>query len=241
VHTFSVPEHSSDIGPDEVHLWRASLDLDPLSTQRLEESLCAEELSRARRFIFPKDRDRFIAARGILRRLLAMYTQCPPGQLEFDYGPYGKPFLRRATSAPDIRFNLSHSHGLAVYAIGLSREVGIDVEFVRPDFAGDEIAQRYFSARELQELRGLPADSKAEGFFNAWTRKESYIKARGEGLHISLQSFDVSLTPGQPEKLTSPDDSRWDLRSFDVPADYLAAVTAEGKNWNMRSWEWKLS
>src|SRR5262249_24675748 len=104
---------------------------------------------------------------------------------------------------------------------------------------GDEIAERYFSAVELSELRRLPRDGRDEGFFRCWTRKEAYIKARGDGLgSIPLDSFDVSLTPGEPERLGSGDSERWSLRAFDPGAGYAGAVVAEGRNWSLRLWDW---
>ena len=198
-----------------------------------------DEKSRAARFRFARDRNHFIAARGILRELLGGYLHRSPAELEFDYGPSGKPALRTEGPSSPVRFNLSHSHGLAVYAFALGREVGIDLEPIRPDFAADDIAGRYFSTRELNELRALPPELRPEGFFLCWTRKEAYVKARGEGLQIPLDSFSVSLTPGEPEVLESADSSRWSLRSFEPAPRYVAAVVGEGQGWRLRHWERK--
>ena len=190
---------------------------EPTILRSLEATLADEEKARAARFIFERDRDRFIAARGILRDLLGRYLRCAPQTIEFVYGPRGKPAVAGAAARPDICFNLSHSHGLAVVAIGREREVGIDVELIRPEFAGEEIAKRYFSAKEIAELSRLPAELRTEGFFLCWTRKEAYIKAKGDGLQIPLDSFDVSLSPGRPATLSSADESRWGIESF-VPS-----------------------
>ena len=156
---------------------------------------------------------------------------------------YGKPALASAALRPEICFNLSHSHGLAVVAIGQEREVGIDVELIRAEFASEAIAKRYFSAKEIDELSGLPAELRTEGFFLCWTRKEAYIKAKGDGLQIPLDSFDVSLSPGRPATLSSVDEPRWGIESF-VPSlvserRFAAAVVAEGKDWIARYFEWK--
>ena len=162
----------------------------------------------------------------------------PADSLRFNFGPQDKPSLEAQDLGPRVNFNLSHSHGLAVYAFALGREVGVDVELIRPEFTGDDIAERYFSPRELAELRALSQDLRAEGFFNCWTRKEAYVKARGEGLQIPLKDFDVSLTPGEPPVLESGDISRWSLRSFEPAPGYVAAVVVEGKDWQLRKWEW---
>jgi 4'-phosphopantetheinyl transferase len=230
----------SELIEAEICVWRASLDCEPAALRRFEAELTPDEKSRAARFRIARDRDHFIAARGILRELLGGYLHRFPADLEFDYGPSGKPALRTGGPSSPLRFNLSHSHGLAVYAFALGREVGIDLESIRPDFAGDDIAGRYFSTRELNELRALPSELRPEGFFLCWTRKEAYVKARGEGLQIPLESFSVSLTPGQPEVLESADSSRWSLRSFQPAPRYVAAVVGEGKAWTLRHWERKL-
>jgi 4'-phosphopantetheinyl transferase len=237
---WATPKKELKLPEDEVHIWRTSLaDIEPGVLHRLEATLNPEEKSRAARFHFPRDRNYSVASRGILRELLGSYLKCTSTELEFRYGPQDKPALRTNDGESPIRFNLSHSHGLAAYAFSRAREVGIDVEMIRPDFAGDEIAERYFSGPELAELRALPPESRAEGFFLCWTRKEAYVKARGEGLQIPLGSFNVSLTPGQPEKLESSDSSRWSLYSFQPATQYVGAVVGEGKGWRLSKWDWK--
>jgi 4'-phosphopantetheinyl transferase len=242
---WSSAEENPVLASSEIHVWRAFLSLDHAVLRRLESTLAEGEKTRAARFIFDQDRYHFIAARGILRDLLARYISRAAATIEFEYGPHGKPSLAGTDQKLNVRFNLSHSHGIAVIAIGLRREMGIDVELLRSDFAGEDIATRYFSQREVEELGRLPADLRTEGFFRCWTRKEAYIKARGDGLHVPLNSFSVSLSPDRSPGLSSVDESRWRIESF-VPASepgpgYAGAVVAEGKDWKSRYFEWKLT
>jgi 4'-phosphopantetheinyl transferase len=221
-----------------VHVWTAYLECEPAVLQRLETTLSPDERARAARFVFPRDRDHFIAGRGILRNIVAQYTRQPAVDLAFTYQAEGKPRLRLRESDPDLRFNVSHSHGVAVYALACDREVGIDVEAVRSDVAAEDIAARFFSAIELAEFRELPFEHRDEGFFLCWTRKEAYVKALGGGLSIPLDSFSVSLTPGMSETLVSADRERWTLRSFRPAAGYVGAVVAEGKDWTLHCRNW---
>jgi 4'-phosphopantetheinyl transferase len=206
--------------------------------REFEGTLSTDEKVRSERFHFARDRDHFIAARGILRQLLASYSQSSPAELQFSYGAQKKPALMAKNMAAAVRFNLSHSHGLAVFAFSEQREVGIDLELIQPGFATDGIAERYFSARELAELRALPPQKMSEGFFHCWTRKEAYVKAHGAGLHIPLDSFDVTLTPGAPERLRSTDSERWSLCSFEPASQYVGAIVGEGKGWRASYWDW---
>ncbi len=244
----------------EVHIWRASQTVDPPVLSRLYALLDADEKARADRFIFQRDHDRFIVARGILRELLAAYIGSAAAEIRFHYGPQGKPSLLvgssqlrlkraeasgfddaekspldRATEISPIRFNMSHSHGLAAFAFAIDRELGIDIELIRPDFGGEEIAQRFFSRDEVSELMSLPSEVRAEAFFLCWTRKEAYIKGRGQGLQIPLTSFSVSLTPGGPEHLRAADASYWQLHSFSPMQNYAAALIAEAKGSSLGS------
>lgn len=221
----------------EVHLWRAFLDEYGATHELFEASLAADERARASRFVFARDRDRFIAGRGILRAILGRYLECSAAAIEFEYEPEGKPRLR--VPASNVCFNLAHSHGLVVYALCMSREVGVDIEAVRAEVAGEEIAERFFSAKERAELHSLPPHLRHEGFFLCWTRKEAYVKARGCGLGIALDGFEVSLTPGRPEKLVSVDSSRWTLRGFQPADEYAGAVVAAGSEWELRCWDWR--
>src|SRR5271170_7638662 len=240
---WSSPLVTPQLASGEIHVWRASLSVHPTIMRSLESALAEDEKARAMRFIFERDRDRFIAARGILRDLLGRYIRCTPETIDFAYGPRGKPAIASPGTRPDIRFNLSHSHSLAVITIGRGREVGVDVELVRTEFAGEAIARRYFSVKEVAELSSLSAELRTEGFFLCWTRKEAYIKAKGDGLQIPLDSFDVSLSPGSPATLSSDDEPRWGIESF-IPSlasepNYAAAVVAEGKDWTARYFAWK--
>jgi len=228
----------TELRENEIHVWRAWLDCEPAVLHQLDPMLASDERLRADRFVFERDRNRFVAARGILRQLLAEYVKRSPSELQFNYGPQGKPLLLANDATSPLEFNISHSHGMALFAFAKKRSLGIDVELLRPEFAGESIARRYFSATEIEEFLALPPDLRTEGFFLCWTRKEAYIKARGEGLQIPLTSFSVSLTPGQPEILQSVDGFRWSVRSFRPARQYVAAVIGEGKGWTLRQWEW---
>lgn len=150
--------------PDgQVHVWRVALICDPEQLLRLLATLSKDEKARADRFKYKIDKQRFIAARGALRALLAKYPYESPPDLKFEYGQHGKPFLVAPTSlAPQLSFNLSHSNDMAVYAIAQDRQLGIDVEWIRPGFPGKDIANRFFCAREAKELQSIPPDQMAE-------------------------------------------------------------------------------
>jgi 4'-phosphopantetheinyl transferase len=225
------------LAPEEVHLWRATLD-DRLA-DGLKHLLSADEISRADRFHFAKDRNHFIAARALLRTLLSVYLGITAGELRFSYAEKGKPSLE-GNQRSAINFNLAHSHGMALYAFSPGREIGVDLEFIREDLASERIAERFFSPREIDTLATVPAELRREAFFNCWTRKEAYIKARGEGLSMPLDEFDVSLAPREPAALLrnhkEPDEvGRWTMRSVRVPPGYVAALVVEGHDWRLKT------
>jgi 4'-phosphopantetheinyl transferase len=225
-----------ELAADEVHVWVANLD--GYAAADLKLLLARDELSRAARFHFDKDRNHFIVARAWLRKLLGAYTGVGAGELRFAYGEKGKPSLGDQRDA--LNFNLAHSHGMAIYAFSRARELGVDLEFIREDLSDEKIAERFFSRRELDDLKGLPVELRRQGFFDCWTRKEAYIKARGEGLSMPLDEFDVSLTPGEAAVLLrnhkEPEEvSRWSMKTVDVPDGYVAALVVEGLDWQLKS------
>jgi 4'-phosphopantetheinyl transferase len=228
-----------DLEDSEIHVWRAFLECEETVLHQFEATLSAEEKNRADRFVFRGDRNHFVVTRGVLRELLGRYLSCSPADLEFDYGPKGKPALRRNSFEPPLQFNVSHSHDLALLAFAVGRRLGIDVEFIRPMAAAVEIAERYFAGEEAAELRTMSPSLQTEGFFLCWTRKEAYIKAKGDGLHTPLESFRVSLTPGEPERLESEDSCRWSIRSLDPAPHYVGALVAEGRDWRLHQWDWQ--
>jgi 4'-phosphopantetheinyl transferase len=213
---------------DRIHVWSAELDRDPSVLQRLEATLSQEEKARANRFHFVRDKNRFIVARGVLRELLGGYLRKAPADVEFSYEQHGKPFLSPSNDSTGLCFNLSHSASLAVYAIASGRNLGIDVELVRPDYAEKDIAKRYFSVQEVNDLRSLPPEKRDEGFFDCWTRKEAYLKACGMGLRIPLDSFAVSLSPDRPAEFLGGVDPCWHLAAYRPAEGYVGAVVYDG-------------
>lgn len=166
------PEHLV-LADREVHVWRSRLDQGEVTVRKLSELLSPDELLRADRFHFSRDRDHFIAARGSLRVILSRYVHVAPRLLVFSFNQYGKLAMCGPAGVGLLQFNVSHSHGIALYAVAWGREVGVGVEFVREDFASFEIAERFFSPREVSALRALPPGARALAFFNCWTRKEA--------------------------------------------------------------------
>jgi 4'-phosphopantetheinyl transferase len=240
---WSPPPAGLALSGDDVHVWRASLDLPAARVQCLQHTLTANELNRAERFYFQKDRERFIVARGLLRGILGRYLDMAPDQLRFCYSPHGKPALVGGSGGDVLRFNLSHSHGLALYAITCNRQVGVDLEYIRPIPEAERIAERFFSAQENAVFRALPQNKRLEAFLNCWTRKEAYIKARGEGLSLPLDQFYVSLASGEPTTLLNiigdpQEATRWALRKLKPGPGYVAALAVEGHGWRLACWQW---
>lgn len=240
VPTSSLSAARLTLGVNEVDVWRADLELGPPELYRLRETLSPDELDRAARFHFPEDRQRFIAARGILRDILARYLGCPPAALHFSYSVFGKPSLASHYTAEGLQFNLSHSGSIALYAVARQREVGIDIERIEPQFAAEGIEEKFFSSNEVARLRLLPPSAQLEGFFNCWTRKEAYVKARGGGLQIPLDSFEVALAPGEPATFLSEAEPGWSLQALTLDPDYAAALAVEGNDWQLRLWQWQI-
>jgi len=223
---------------DAVHLWRVDLDVADNLVEDLRGLLSEDELARADRFVYEIHGARFVVGRGVLRRLLAAYLGAQPESLRFGYGPKGKPRLEQP-DADGLQFNVSHSGGRALIAVSQGREVGVDVERINAERAAEAIARRFFAPAEVAEFLSLPDDERVVGFFNAWTRKEAYMKATGQGLALGLDRFRVSLRPGEQAKLIETawcreDVHRWSMQAFDPGAGFAAAVVAEGDRWNAR-------
>ena len=231
------PTPNLELSSHHVDVWRVHLS----STTPNETTLSEDERQRSSRFHFDKDRNRFIIAHASLRDILSRYLHGEPQQISFSTNEFGKPFL------PDheIEFNLSHSGDYALIAVTRGRSVGVDIEQIRMDVEIENLASRYFSTGEVSELMGLPPHGRVVGFFNCWTRKEAYVKARGLGLSLPLDGFDVSLAPNEPSVLraTRPDPdeaTRWSLHSIFVDRDYVGALVIEGGGLKLRYLNWNV-
>jgi 4'-phosphopantetheinyl transferase len=228
---------------DEVHVWRISLDMPASGVAELRQILSPNERERADRFHFELDRKRFVTGRGLLRTLLGHISGLPADQLQFEYDEFGKPNLVAGQGLP-LQFNLSHSGELVLIAIAAGRALGIDVEKIRTDFAADELAAHFFSVNERKILVSLAGQMQYEAFFACWTRKEAYLKARGVGLSLPLNQFDVSFLPDEEPRLLETrhdpaDASRWILRALEPGRNYAAALAVAGSDWKLKCWDWQ--
>lgn len=244
-HPWLPPPIDLALSGDDVHVWRAQLDRTGACGKRLQQVLSSDEQARARRFHFERDRRHFIVARGLLRLILSCYLDLEPSELRFRYSPHGKPSLIMMPNQKILSFNTSHCDGFALYAVTWKREIGVDVERIRTDFAYEPIAERFFSPREKAVLNALEAEQvKRKAFFDCWTRKEAYIKAKGKGLSLPLDHFDVSLAPGEPAMLLESrgdplEACRWSLHELHPGPGYAAALAVEGQGVRLACWEWR--
>lgn len=234
--------HGTD--SDTVHVWWFALDVDPAERTVLAATLSADERARAGRFLRPIDRERYITARGVLRHLLGDGLGCAPAEVSFRYGPRGKPGLDGGEEHR-LEFNLSHRESQGIVALARGRRVGIDVERINPGLIEERIPEQFFSPREVAALRALPRELQPGAFFACWTRKEAYVKARGDGLSLGLDRFDVSLSPGEPAALLRTEDDpldaeRWSLHALTRPPDIVAALAVEGRPRRIEQHAWPL-
>src|SRR5579884_1051521 len=230
------------LNQEEVHVWRAWLDLPQPKIEVLEPTLSDDERIRARRFHFARDRIHFIAARGQLRAIVGRYLAREPQSLSFTYNAYGKPSLAGISRDKELSFNMSHAGNIALLAIARNPVLGIDIEYIQRQMEWESIAERFFSPYEVRVLKAVPPAMRHIAFFNCWTRKETYIKARGMGLSLALDSFDVSLAPGEPARLLNireegQDSANWSLYELYPGDDYIAALAVEGHVSSLKCWQ----
>ena len=190
-----LPQRMPPIEAFEIHAWRVDLKANRERVSQLAEQLAPDELARASRFVFQRDQRRYIVARATLRSLLAAYTGESAAEIQFGYGSHGKPYLRGTQEGERVVFNISHSSDLALFVVSRGMEIGVDVEYIATDIEVEEIANSFFSEQETSVIRSLPAPRRCELFFRLWTRKEAFVKARGQGLSIPIREFDFSRIP----------------------------------------------
>ncbi len=237
---WNLPPADLNLSSNAVHVWRASLEQPALPIQQLAQTLSEDEQLRAKRFYFERDRKHFIVGRGMLRTILGHYANTEPNQLQFSYGSRGKPALASTNTDSMLQFNLSHSNGLALYAVTRDRQIGIDLEYIRPISDIEQLTKRFFSPSEYSVIRSLPKNEQQVTFFKIWTCKEAYLKATGEGL-AQLQQVEVSLTDGETCQLNIHRDSQgatyWSLQMLAPATDYVAALAVEGHDWDLSCWQ----
>jgi 4'-phosphopantetheinyl transferase len=226
--------------PGVVHVWAARLD-EPSACGHVE-LLSRDEIARAERFHFARDRRRFVAARTLLRQIAGNYLSSDPADLRFVYGATGKPALAQPESP--LRFNLSHSGEIALFAFAMGCELGVDVELERELPEAEGIAERYFSPAERAELRRLAPEERPSAFFRCWTRKEAFIKATGDGLSLPLDAFDVTAGPGKPARLLRVEGGtqtcrRFWLQDLEPAGGFAAALAVDGHPARIERWAWE--
>ena len=226
-----------------VHIWWAHLDQPTEALEQFERMLAVDEQARAARIRLKEFSARFVAGRGILRAILGSYLGVAPDRVRFRYGSSGKPALADEFAASGLRFNLSHSHRLALYAVTREREVGVDLERVDPHVDTAGLVGRCFSPREQAEWSGLPDRTRGLAFLNGWTRKEACVKALGDGLTRPLEQVEVPLRP-LPSLVAvpldgEPEHERCILQDLTPPEPgYVAALAVQGGPVRVEAWRW---
>ena len=212
---------------DSAHVWTVRLDDATVDFDRGRDLLSPEEQARAARFKFERDRRRYLVAHIALHDILRRYLPSEPAHLSFDIGANGKPRLAQALASRGVEFNLSHSNEMALLAVCDKREVGVDIEYVKEDFEFQEVAERFFTPREVTAMGGLPASLQRQAFFKCWTSKEAFLKAKGTGLSGALDEVEIALTTAEQVRITA-DVPGWSLSELDPIDGYEAALVIAG-------------
>jgi 4'-phosphopantetheinyl transferase len=235
---------SARLAPEEVHVWRSHIDSSLEESSTMELTLSEDEARRAGRFRGQQKQWEFILGRGLLRLLLGSYIGCDPKDLQFTAGPYGKPGLAAGFTSIPIQFNVSHSSGAVLHAFALGRRVGVDIEKVRTDFSGLDVARRFFDHQETCFLSSKPEAQQPAFFFGAWTRKEALLKARGEGLAGHLDRTGIPFPFDRKNALLGLRESGgasadWFLTELDAGLDFAAALAVEGNGVDVYLRRWR--
>ena len=213
----------------DVQLWAIGLNPGRTYINRLGQMLSASELERAGRFLFARDRRRYIVRHGFLRWLLGQHLFSAPEDIRFAAGPSGKPCL---AGYPGLHFNLSHSGEMALIGLSPDNELGVDIESTKPLEDADAIVHRMFTITEASAYFRVQVSQRTAVFFNCWTRKEAFVKARGQGLSLSPNRFEVSVLPGETARLIAVDGDRehardWTLLHLEPAPGFIAALAIQ--------------
>jgi 4'-phosphopantetheinyl transferase len=238
-----LPPECIRLCPNEVHVWRASLNLPNEYLSQLARNLSDDEVLRANHFHFEQDRRRFVAGRSVLRQILGGYLCVEPVQLQFGYGPHGKPFLSEEFDNGNIRFSIARSHDMALYAFTIGREIGADLEKTQSLAEAEKIVSRLFSMRENAVFYSLQTENRQDAFYFCWTRKEAYAKALGNGLIepsgqastclIPEKSATKSLVVGNQAEFI-----HWSLETLVPAPGYMGALAVEGGEYHLNCYQW---
>ena len=227
----------------QVHIWQADLDLQADHIDILWSLLSESEKSRAARFHFERDRNRYITAHGTLRQLLGRYLNVPAQDVRFNYGDYGKPELANDHADGHIYFNMSHSSATALYGFTRNCPIGVDIERIKeiPDM--DEVAGQFFSAKEKNVFKKLAQVKKIRAFYRCWTVKEAFVKAVGHGLHLPLESIEVCIEPDQPNRLVQVNGdereaSKWWVKELTPGNGFAGAFAARKDPFQVHYFQW---
>ena len=228
----------------EIHVWRIDLAAGSGLPADPAVLLSPDERERAARLLCEHKRTRFIAGRSALRSLLGQYLDKAPQTLVFRYGPHGKPALVTGASETILTFNFSHSEDLALLAVATDREVGIDIEYRHRDISVAPFARHILSENEAAALQRLPEEQHQQALLVAWTRKEAYVKALGEGLARSLKSFSAGIADNDEIAVLRLEDADGEPRSWRfiplaVHPDYLACLASPGAGVTLRCLDWR--
>jgi len=208
-----------------VQVYTASIDRYIQQLSHIRSIITPDEVKTAESYRFSRDRNRFIVSRGFLRFILSQYLEIEPIEIKFTSGTYGKPELSSEYGS-SLRFNVSHSGNMVVYAITSGREVGVDVENIQHDYPVMDVAGQFFSQAEIDLLASLEGDEIATAFFRCWIRKEAFIKATGKGLNVPLDQF--AIPPADSPTAFCAFDQDWIVVEFSPKEGYVAAVVVEG-------------
>lgn len=225
------------LSADHIDIWSTHLDLSEQEVKAFAQTLSADEISRAKKFTFANKYREYVVSRGLLRAALASLTSNRAKDFHFDYTEHDKPYLQSV----DISFNVSHSHDFALVAIGLKRNIGVDIEKIRENVEYEKLAKRFFSGFEHAALMQVPKRQRERVFYTIWTRKEAFVKAIGKGIAFGLSEFDVSIEADEPAALlrTRWDEKaveKWKLANISVEDGYVAALASDGGDFDLRYW-----
>ena len=242
---WQTPSQPLALLPQDIHVWKIPLQPPRLWLPKLWAMLNVEEQQRAKRYKTQTLQDTFVTARGTLRLILHRYLHIEAAHIQFASGTHGKPYITEPVTSPPLTFNLSHSAELALLAVAVNRQIGIDIEHNRRTTNYSGMINRICSPQEQLFLKDLPPDEQQKLFLTCWTRKEAYVKALGQGITFSLNTVTVSLDKNEPPEILQVEGQekeslRWSMRELYPAPDYAAALVGEGQDWNhvCLKWEW---